>query len=229
MKRELNLKFGSDINRKFNEDGTVRFWPGNTMICLLDHNSEVFNRVKTIRDDFKNNPIGRCITFLPDQSLHMTAIEGVVDGNRSKDHWTALLPTDTKLSEVDDLFENLWKTIPPLGEVYMTFDHIRPTSSVVIALRPASDEDNRKIREWRDIVSKTFGLHFPNYDNYEFHISMGYGIWWPDEKEMENFITLIDKYDSLFKNEPFTFKVPEPSMTYFDNMFFFDKERRIRV
>ena len=48
----MDLRFGFDVGRKFNEDGSVRFWPGNTMICLLDHNTEVFGRIKKISDNF---------------------------------------------------------------------------------------------------------------------------------------------------------------------------------
>ena len=221
----METRFGFDVGRKFNEDGSVRFWPGNTMICLLDHDSLVFQRIKEIRDDFGRNKIGECITLLPDESLHMTAIEGVVDGNRSPERWTTLLPCDTPLEKVDDLFQEKWKDIPPLGRVEMVFHHIRVGTGLRVALRAKSEDDERRIRTWREIVSEKMGLRFPSFETYEFHISLAYGFRTPSDEAMENLEEMVKKYDEKFSLEKFGFIVPEPSMTYFDNMFFFSKER----
>ena len=221
----METRFGFDVGRKFNEDGSVRFWPGNTMICLLDHDSLVFQRIKEIRDDFGRNKIGECITLLPDESLHMTAIEGVVDGNRSPERWTTLLPCDTLLEKVDDLYQEKWKDIPPLGRVEMVFHHIRVGTGLCVALRAKSEDDERRIRAWREIVSEKMGLRFPSFETYEFHISLAYGFRTPSDEAMENLEEMVQKYDEKFSLEKFGFIVPEPSMTYFDNMFFFSKER----
>ena len=221
----METRFGFDVGRKFNEDGSVRFGPGNTMICLLDHDSLVFQRIKEIRDDFGRNKIGECITLLPDESLHMTAIEGVVDGNRSPERWTTLLPCDTPLEKVDDLFQEKWKDIPPLGRVEMVFHHIRVGTGLCVALRAKSEDDERRIRAWREIVSEKMGLRFPSFETYEFHISLAYGFRTPSDEAMENLEEMVKKYDEKFSLEKFGFIVPEPSMTYFDNMFFFSKER----
>ena len=221
----METRFGFDVGRKFNEDGSVRFWPGNTMICLLDHDSLVFQRIKEIRDDFGRNKIGECIALLPDESLHMTAIEGVVDGNRSPERWTTLLPCDTPLEKVDDLFQEKWKDIPPLGRVEMVFHHIRVGTGLCVALRAKSEDDERRIRAWREIVSEKMGLRFPSFETYEFHISLAYGFRTPSDEAMENLEEMVKKYDEKFSLEKFGFIVPEPSMTYFDNMFFFSKER----
>ena len=221
----METRFGFDVGRKFNEDGSVRFWPGNTMICLLDHDSLVFQRIKEIRVDFGRNKIGEFITLLPDESLHMTAIEGVVDGNRSPERWTTLLPCDTPLEKVDDLFQEKWKDIPPLGRVEMVFHHIRVGTGLCVALRAKSEDDERRIRAWREIVSEKMGLRFPSFETYEFHISLAYGFRTPSDEAMENLEEMVKKYDEKFSLEKFGFIVPEPSMTYFDNMFFFSKER----
>ena len=221
----METRFGFDVGRKFNEDGSVRFWPGNTMICLLDHDSLVFQRIKEIRDDFGRNKIGECITLLPDESLHMTAIEGVVDGNRSPERWTTLLPCDTPLEKVDDLFQEKLKDMPPLGRVEMVFHHIRVGTGLCVALRAKSEDDERRIRAWREIVSEKMGLRFPSFETYEFHISLAYGFRTPSDEAMENLEEMVKKYDEKFSLEKFGFIVPEPSMTYFDNMFFFSKER----
>ena len=221
----METRFGFDVGRKFNEDGSVRFWPGNTMICLLDHDSLVYEKIKEIRDDFGRNKIGECLTLLPDESLHMAAIEGVVDGNRAPEHWTTLLPCDSPLEKVDDLFQEKWKDIPKLGKVEMVFHHIRVGTGLCVALRPKTEDDEKRIRGWREIVSKKMGLRFPSFETYEFHISLAYGYRVPNKEQMDNLENIVNEYNDEFAKDKFSFVVPEPSMTYFDNMFFFSKER----
>ena len=221
----METRFGFDVGRKFNEDGSVRFWPGNTMICLLDYDSLVYEKIKEIRDDFGRNKIGECLTLLPDESLHMTAIEGVVDGNRTPEHWTTLLPCDSPLEKVDDLFQEKWKDIPQLGKVEMVFHHIRVGTGLCVALRPKTEDDEKRIRGWREIVSEKMGLRFPSFETYEFHISLAYGYRVPNKEQMDNLENIVNEYNDEFAKDKFSFVVPEPSMTYFDNMFFFSKER----
>ena len=221
----METRFGFDVGRKFNEDGSVRFWPGNTMICLLDHDSIVYEKIKEIRDDFGRNKIGECLTLLPGERLHMTAIEGVVDGNRTPEHWTTLLPCDSPLEKVDDLFQEKWKYIPQLGKVEMVFHHIRVGTGLCVALRPKTEDDEKRIRGWREIVSKKMGLRFPSFETYEFHISLAYGYRVPNKEQMDNLENIVNEYNDEFAKDKFSFVVPEPSMTYFDNMFFFSKER----
>lgn len=224
------LKFGQDIGegKKFNADGSARFFPGNTMVCTLDHDSEVYRRIRAERDHLKTLAVAPCLTFMPDDSLHMTAIEGVVDRRRTPDRWTSLLPLDTPLVKVDDFFEKAFATVPPMGEVRMTFDHLRCTSAVVVALRPATAGDEKTIRSWREKVSKATGLRFPGFETYEFHITLAYGIRMPQGKEMEALDREKERFDQECKDHPFTFVVPRPSLTFFDNMLYFHKERIAR-
>ena len=42
---------------------------------------------------------------------------------------------------------------------------------------------------------------------------------------MDNLENMVNAYNDEFAKDKFSFVVPEPSMTYFDNMFFFSKER----
>ncbi len=220
----LDLKFGSSIGKKFNEDGSVRHFPGNTMVCILDHSSEVFRRAREERD-LLYSLCGRTISVLPDESLHMTAIEGVCDQVRKKELWTSFLSLDCPLSDVDDFFEEAWKKVPPMGKVEMTFDHLWLESGCAIALRPASAEDEERIRGWRDRVSGIMGLRFPGHGKYMFHISLAYGMRMPDDAEMERFEREKERFDRQCKDSPFTFTVPQPSLTFFDDMFLFNPFR----
>lgn len=220
----LDLKFGSSIGRKFNADGSVRHFPGNTMVCILDHSSEVFRRARTERN-LLGDICGKKIALLPDESLHMTAIEGVCDQVRRPELWTSRLPLDAALEAVDDLFEESWKSIPKLGPVDMIFDHLWLEFGCAIALRPATVRDEWRIRSWRDRVSDAMGLHFPNHEDYMFHISLAYGIEMPNEEVMAELEEEKERFDRAYHDHSFTFTVPEPSLTFFEDMFFFNTHR----
>ncbi len=223
----LELKFGSSIGRKFNEDGSVRRFPGNTMVSLLEPSSEVFRRARAERDILWDI-CGSDISILPDESLHMTAIEGVCDQVRRPELWTDQLPLDAPLEAVDDLFEERWRELPPLGEVKMTFDHLWLEFGCAVALRPATVRDEWRIRSWRDRVADAMGLHFPDHDEYMFHISLAYGMRMPCDEVLKELETEKARFDRTCHEHSFSFTVPEPSLTFFDNMFFFSRNRICR-
>ena len=48
-----------NIGTKFNADGSVRFFPGNTIISKIDHNAPVFEEFKKIRQMLADKPVAR--------------------------------------------------------------------------------------------------------------------------------------------------------------------------
>ncbi len=220
-----DICFGQSVGKKFNVDGSARKFTGNTMICLLDHDSEVFLRTVKERDLISTAFPRTVFSSLPDESLHMTAIEGVCDSVRKDGYWTSLLPLDAPLAEVDDLFEEKWRGVPAFPSVNMRFDDLWIESGICIGLYPDTYSDDVLIRDWRDSVSEIMGLRFPGHDRYRFHISLGYGISMPGEKEMAALEVFKNEFDMECRKEGFTFTVPPAAMTYFDSMLFFSKVR----
>lgn len=214
-----------NIGTKFNADGSVRFFPGNTIISKIDHNAQVFEHFKHIRGLLAAKPVARCVTMLPDDSIHMTVIEGVCHQWRSPEAWTKYLPLDCKLSEVDDLLEERMKGVKPLGEVRMKMEQVVSKSGIMIRLLPASDADLAELKRYRDEVSEATGLRLPNHDSYRFHISVCYYTKDPtaeEEQQLEDFFREADAY--IAANDT-TFTVQAPQLTFFDNMFCFNPFR----
>lgn len=222
------IRFGFDVGRKFNADGSPRRFPGNTIISPLVPGSEIFRLARDERDACLAGPFGACLTGLPDESLHMTVIQGVTDWMRDREHWTSLLATTAPLSEVDDLFAGLWRRRPAFPRVMMRADHLRFQSEVAIALRPADAEDNLRIRQWQSAMSSLFGVHFPGFDQYEFHISLCYGLRMPEGAEQKALEAEKRRFDGECAARPVVFQVPRPVLAYFDNMFRFPTERIAR-
>lgn len=72
----MELAFGRDVghDRKFDEKGNAHHFPGNTMVCILDHSTEVFRRAVAERERLRESLIASHMSFLPDESLHMLSL-----------------------------------------------------------------------------------------------------------------------------------------------------------
>ena len=80
------IRFGFDVGRKFNADGSPRRFPGNTIISPLVPGSEIFRLARDERDACLAGPFGACLTGLPDLGVSMRDGHAVlVAGSLSND------------------------------------------------------------------------------------------------------------------------------------------------
>lgn len=214
-----------NIGCKFDADGSVRFFPGNTVISFIDHGSPMFELFRETRALLKNSIAGECFTFLPDESIHMTVFEGVCDQWREESRWTKLLPITASLEEVDRLFEERFAGVKELGPICMRAARIRPGGGYSIGLEPYGREDAEALKGYRDAMSRAFGLRFPDHDTYGFHISICYGIKPPTEQQEAALDGFEAAANALIAQRSVVFHPAEPCMTYFRNMFRFEKAR----
>lgn len=223
MTREEAVKYNGVS--KFNPDGSVRFFPGNTIISFIDHEADIFQLFCEVRDMLKNSPAGDCVTFMPDSSIHMTVFEGVCDQWRKPESWTNKLPLDAPLEDVDKLFEAQFAKAKPLGEVRLKAVGLWQGSGYMMALEPLEESDRLKLKAYRDQMSDLFGIRMPNHDTYGFHISVCY-ITRPFSAEQKRALEEFEQKARAYIAEKGTvFTAREPNMTYFRNMFLFETAR----
>ena len=215
----------SNIGNKFHQDGSVRAFPGNTVISFIDHHAPIFELFCAVRQMLRESAAGKCFTFLPDDSIHMTVFEGVCDQWREEAVWTRLLATDAPLETVDRLFEEHFAKAKKLGPVRMRAVGVKTGGGYGIALEPCTGEDVARLKAYRDSLSNLFGMRFPNHDDYRFHISICYGVFPPDQAQEEALDRFEKEANAFIAAQGIEFDVVEPSMTYFRNMFAFEKER----
>lgn len=217
--------FGSCIGNKFDNEGTPLKFKGNTFISLLDSNSQVYSQVINIKNEIEQLGLTDSIRILPNSSLHMTVIEGVCDQVRKTEYWTSFFPLDAPLKEIDEYFEKQWQSISPFFECYMQFEKIICNSGIVISLKPSKKEYSDNINNFRKIISEKMGLKFPDFDTYGFHISIAYGLKKPNQDQLIKLENYLHTFEKKYFNNKFVFKVPQPSLTFFNDMFYFSKER----
>ena len=219
------LDASRNIGNKFNEDGSVRFFPGNTILSFVDHDAPVWAEFNKIRDMLKETPASHCMTLLPDESIHMTVFEGVCHQWRRPDLWTNLLPLDCTLTETDDLFERAYASVKPLGQVRMRMDSIALGYGVSIRLVPVTEADAQELRRFRDECPAAMGIRHTIHDTYKYHLSMAYLTTSATDEEEAQLQAFAGRATAYIKFRRFEFTITPPCLTFFDNMFKFNPYR----
>lgn len=218
-------QYRRNIGNKFHEDGSVRDFAGNTVISFIDHTDPIFQLFCQVRAMLQSSCAGNCFTYLPDESIHMTVFEGVCNQWREAALWTNLLPVTSSLTDVDKLFEQQFRHAPALGNVFMRAVGIKTGGGYGISLEPKTLEDGEKLAAYREVLSKLMGIRFPGHDTYQYHISICYGVKMPNAVQ-EAALDAFEKDAAEFVvSQNIAFKVQEPHMTYFKNMFGFQITR----
>jgi len=210
------------VGQKFNEDGSVRRFAGNTCISRITEDMPLYTGLMEVQKRMKALECAGKYGFLPPSSFHMTVIEGVCDQVRKAERWSSKLPLDTPLEEFNQRMLEWFAKLSPPDSFTMRVAGADFSKLQYIALEAASQETTLSLKEFRDAFSEETGIRFPDHDTYRFHMSLAYKLihLTPEEEEVikENELEvqqeLVEKYP--------TFKLPSPVLTVFDNMFRFD-------
>ncbi|MDA9557303.1 DUF1868 domain-containing protein [Vibrio sp.] len=172
------MKYAPSVGMKFNEDGSVRRFPGNTFLCHLDQSLALIQELKWAQQQLKEMNCGYKFSFLPIESMHQTIFEGVCDQIRKPESWTKHVATDAPLKETTDFFLNALQSVTPQGGYNMVFDHTYncPIGGTAICIRPQSPSDESAIWDTREALSAATGIRMPNFHEYRFHITLSYRI-----------------------------------------------------
>jgi len=216
------MVYGTDIGRKFNEDGTVRRYPGNTVVADVTPGCTGYDAMNKLRDMIIENGFEKNIILLPSDSYHMTLINGIDDQVRDAEHWPSGMPLDASMSEMDDYVASAVAKVPMPKNIKVKFNRVAFSNCcMVVLVNPVNEAE---IRAFRDAVAKELGLRFPRHDTYNFHISLGYTWEMPEGAELDRIKALKLKMTEFLSEQP-EFELAPPYMAFFDDMFAFSPER----
>lgn len=222
------MKYTSAVGQKFYADGSVRPYPGNTIICFVDsvEHASVYNRVMWAQDQLRAMSWQHKYAFLPPSSFHMTVMDLLCDQRRDPAYWSKYLPLSTDLSETDKSLISQVQTVPAPSTLRMKYDQMSEALTS-IELEPADDATRDALWRYRDAIADVTGIRFPDHDQYKFHISLAYQLihLTPDEiAEQEGLRKWLSQILQQ-SDEQFVSNVPQ--LAFFDDMFRFvgDQER----
>jgi len=219
------MTYGRDIGRKFYEDGSVRRYPGNTVVADVTPGCSAYDVMLHLRQMVLDAGFDHYLILLPEDSYHMTVFRGLNDQVRVDTNWPARLPKDTPMAQVDDYVSEAVKAAQIPGPVRMKFDQVKFGSScMIVHLLPADEEQEKILRDFRDRAAENVGVFFPHHDEYRFHISLGYTRIVPEGEVAEKAKELIEKMNAYIAQQP-EFETTPPYMAYFDDMLAFSPTR----
>lgn len=217
--------FGDSVFKKINEDGSVKHYPGNTIVMMVDESSDVYSYLRYAADCLREMGLSKNFMLLPSSSYHMTVIQGVNDQVRKETHWSTLMPLNTPLTEMNQFFEEKINETRSIGEVAMTFDKVQLSNNTLgIYLKPADSREDQKLRGYRDRISESIGVRLPGHENYSFHITLAYVWESPDMKEAERLKVYTKEMTEYFNRINENFVLTNPQFVRYENMFDFPGE-----
>lgn len=212
-----NVRYTPVVGQKFNPDGSIHPFAGSTIICFADPASRAYQQAMSIQEQFRQTPIGSKHSFLPPDSFHMTVCELINDPFRHPSKWPEDVPLHTLLDVMDDYFIERVAQVPAPENFRMRCTGLRGRG-LLITLTPADDETERAIWAYRRAIADVTGLRTPDFDNYQFHMTLAYRLieLEPDEVEQEQ--RFIETIGAELRESFGIFDTGKPSLTFFDDM-----------
>lgn len=212
------------VPAKFDTEGRVQHFPGNTIICHLSPESPLFEALLPLYRELEAENPDTLITLLPPSSWHMTVFEGVCDQVRKPGFWPSDLPMDAPLEDCNaDYSRKLQKFNLGFDAPFrLRIDGYLPrVNGIGLHLNPASASQESELRGLRDRLSDTLQIRHPSHEAYAFHLSIAYFIRFPSEQESAWLEAKLTEYLAKLPRE---FDLGLPEFCYFDTMFEFRRQ-----
>jgi hypothetical protein len=214
------------VGTKFHTDGSVRRFPGNTIICHVDPASTVMAALTDAHQAIRALDVRKRYALLPPSSYHMTVFEGVCDEIRTPERWPADIPLTATLDSVSAQFASALADFHHASALPFRLKAVEPVAKwgpVVLALEPMDENENRKLRSLRNRLSDRLKLRTPDHDAYVFHITLAYAVDWPDAAEEE---AMAEVYAQLREsvNALGPIELGTPEFCLFEDMFAFHRQ-----
>jgi len=216
------IHYTPTVGRKFYEDGTVRHFPGNTIICFTDAEGQAYQDAVWVQEQLALQSYCHKFTLLPPESLHMTVFQLLTDQTREPDRWSSHLTLDMPLVETDAFFIGATDRVLTPENFQMVYSHLNlGANGLSLYIKPKDDENAARIKTYRDRIATVTGVRFPDHDTYHFHISLAYKIINLDETETEQHKAFAGMVNECLEQTFGIFDTGKPQLTFFDDMFAF--------
>lgn len=212
------------IGSKFEPDGTVLPFPGNTLICHLSPTSDLYRALITLVNELKQQTFISHYVLLPPTSWHMTVFEGVSDQIREAGSWPSDLGHDVPLQDCTNHFRHKLASFeldcaPPLKMTVAGWEPL--LDGIAVKVVPASIEEDIRLRGLRDRLASHLKTRYPGHESYSFHISLAYTLCSLEEKDQRATMAFLEEQQSKL---PANFELGAPEFCVFDNMMDFRRE-----
>lgn len=208
-------KYTSAVGSKFHKDGSLRTFPGNTIVSNTEGIEPLHSDLIWIQDQYRKLSFASKLSFMPPPSFHMTFFELLCDQVRKPDYWSKHLSLDAPLEETDSFFASVLGDFAFPETIRMNVDDLKVTS---LRLTPVSPEEERLLRQKRDELAGRTGIRMPNHDRYSFHITLDYIIVELTDAEKEEFEAFRQDFLPVVQERLGTVTLGTPEYVLFNDM-----------
>ena len=216
-------KYPKGIPHKFDLDGNVQPFPGNTIICHLSPSSEIYASMQVLYEKLKEHPLSHLYTMLPPSSWHMTIFEGALDKRRKGAYWPTDLDLNVSIADCTALLEKKLESFDLQYETPFRLSVIgfKPLgSSISIHVEPRTAEENTGIRHLRDRLADVMKMRQKGHDKYRFHLTVAYLLRYLSDRQEKELMEFLVGY---FKDMPKELELGLPEFCRFEDMFAFER------
>lgn len=152
--------------------------PGNIVVCHLELDSPGGAAVLRARASMQALPGAERLLFTPEDSLHMTVFEGVLDVRRQADAWPSFLERDVSVEAVTAAMTDRLAGFAAPDPFSVSVAGVRVGG---LDLCGACEGDTAALLAWREALSGAFGYRQARHDAYRHHMTFAYPLdWLPD-------------------------------------------------
>ena len=212
---------------KFNRDGSVRGFAGNTVICHLPAQSVVRDAIVALHDELARSSLRQRISLLPPDSLHMTVFSGANDQDRVRTGWPSDVPLSATIEECNRVVGERMKSFHlqcgmplrmQLDEAY-TLRYGGPCS---LRMKPVDEAETSKLRGLRDRLAEVYRFRAGDHDRYEFHITVAYPMAVLSDEEKVTYLALLRRHLPLIASAAPVLELGPPEFCTFKDMYRFE-------
>lgn len=214
-------KYTKAVGQKFNRDGSVRRFPGNTVIAKIPPSLPIYAGLVEAQERFRAADSSGKYVFLPPSSFHMTVIEGLCDQVRTPELWSRKLDLALPLADVNEFMLECFARLSRPSSFTMRISQTTFPRWLAIVLEPADTETSQSLQRFREEFSRETGIRFPNHDTYTYHISLAYELLWLTADEERTIHNVQQEVQSTLATRYPTIVLGRPQLTYFEDMFRF--------
>lgn len=217
-----------DTLLKFNPDGTPRQFAGNTVICHLPQQCQVWEAVAGFGNALRSSSFAHKLGILPSDSYHVSILDGLNDQDRARYGWPSDIPIATPIKECNRIIGDRIAQFRMRAELPIRFrldaeKTLVPQRASGLQLAPVDADEKRKLDILRDrMATEVFRYRADGHDTFGFHISMAYQLRVFTVAETREYRGLLTQHLPAIVGAAPVIELGDPEFCTFDDMYRFE-------
>ena len=223
-----DMEYTASVGTKFHADGSVRRFPGCSVVCRLSPLMPQYARLEWVQAYSSDEFFAKKLAYLPPESFHMTVFDLICDQRRVPEHWSDRVGLDAPLKEVEATLTRAIDALEfPTRRFRMRFGGLGPFHTTLhVLLDPADWATRKALASFRDEISQVTGVRHPNHDDYRFHVSLAYLLRPLSTQDKSDYLSFTAETEARLEAVLSTLRLGQPELVLFDDMHDFVKPGR---